>query len=89
MSVPQMPLDQLLVLLEKLANKSLGLWDMPKGSEARLINVSENATYLVQGPNDYKAILRIHRENYHSRSCLLYTSPSPRDGLLSRMPSSA
>ena len=24
-----------------------------------------------------------------SSSCLLYTSPSPRDGLLSRMPSSA
>ena len=23
------------------------------------------------------------------KSCLLYTSPSPRDGLLSRMPSSA
>ena len=29
---------------------------------------------------------------YHTdgvESCLLYTSPSPRDGLLSRMPSSA
>ena len=25
----------------------------------------------------------------HPKSCLLYTSPSPRDGLLSRMPSSA
>ena len=25
----------------------------------------------------------------HAKSCLLYTSPSPRDGLLSRMPSSA
>ena len=25
----------------------------------------------------------------NKRSCLLYTSPSPRDGLLSRMPSSA
>ena len=25
----------------------------------------------------------------HLRFCLLYTSPSPRDGLLSRMPSSA
>ena len=25
----------------------------------------------------------------HTRACLLYTSPSPRDGLLSRMPSSA
>ena len=28
----------------------------------------------------------IRSENMH---CLLYTSPSPRDGLLSRMPSSA
>ena len=26
---------------------------------------------------------------YHIKICLLYTSPSPRDGLLSRMPSSA
>ena len=26
---------------------------------------------------------------YHHNPCLLYTSPSPRDGLLSRMPSSA
>ena len=26
---------------------------------------------------------------YHAQCCLLYTSPSPRDGLLSRMPSSA
>ena len=29
------------------------------------------------------------RSNAFSKSCLLYTSPSPRDGLLSRMPSSA
>ena len=27
--------------------------------------------------------------NPNSTACLLYTSPSPRDGLLSRMPSSA
>ena len=26
---------------------------------------------------------------YKRNTCLLYTSPSPRDGLLSRMPSSA
>ena len=26
---------------------------------------------------------------YNDYTCLLYTSPSPRDGLLSRMPSSA
>ena len=31
-----------------------------------------------------------HYETYQGLcSCLLYTSPSPRDGLLSRMPSSA
>ena len=29
------------------------------------------------------------QEVARSRGCLLYTSPSPRDGLLSRMPSSA
>ena len=29
-----------------------------------------------------------HKFNEH-KTCLLYTSPSPRDGLLSRMPSSA
>ena len=30
-----------------------------------------------------------HEMPAEARSCLLYTSPSPRDGLLSRMPSSA
>ena len=29
------------------------------------------------------------RLTYLAQDCLLYTSPSPRDGLLSRMPSSA
>ena len=29
------------------------------------------------------------RQQTERRTCLLYTSPSPRDGLLSRMPSSA
>ena len=28
-------------------------------------------------------------EKIQEKNCLLYTSPSPRDGLLSRMPSSA
>ena len=36
-------------------------------------------------------IVHIGLGNFHRahQSCLLYTSPSPRDGLLSRMPSSA
>ena len=31
----------------------------------------------------------LHKEIWQWKDCLLYTSPSPRDGLLSRMPSSA
>ena len=40
--------------------------------------------------NPQKMIEDVHAMNAHMAiSCLLYTSPSPRDGLLSRMPSSA
>ena len=34
---------------------------------------------------DFKA----KKANYNRKGCLLYTSPSPRDATLSRMPSSA
>ena len=35
-------------------------------------------------------IVKIFKESFSKeKDCLLYTSPSPRDGLLSRMPSSA
>ena len=36
-----------------------------------------------------KDALKARAAAYQYISCLLYTSPSPRDGLLSRMPSSA
>ena len=37
----------------------------------------------------YNNASMIIRKGMHQNICLLYTSPSPRDGLLSRMPSSA
>ena len=46
-----------------------------KTREKAIIAKGENSNYI----NDYPQDLY----------CLLYTSPSPRDGLLSRMPSSA
>eukprot|EP01016_Furgasonia_blochmanni_P005102 TRINITY_DN11980_c0_g1_i1.p1 TRINITY_DN11980_c0_g1~~TRINITY_DN11980_c0_g1_i1.p1 ORF type:complete len:100 (+),score=24.53 TRINITY_DN11980_c0_g1_i1:64-363(+) len=50
---------------------------------ARLIGMDQKSevivTYTVEGLAVAKALM----------GCLLYTSPSPRDGLLSRMPSSA
>ena len=39
--------------------------------------------------NDQVASLQTHPTPWCVGCCLLYTSPSPRDGLLSRMPSSA
>ena len=40
---------------------------------------------------DYKTTLKLKKENYFKggKTCLLYTSPSPRDRTRSRMPSSA
>ena len=48
------------------------------------------------GQSDFKspkhavdAAIQALKDGHHGYTCLLYTSPSPRDGLLSRMPSSA
>lgn len=65
-----MPLEVLLKHLDRLANTSLTLWDLPDNATARLINVSENATYLVEAEGGHKSILRVHRENYHSRRAI-------------------
>ena len=43
-------------------------------------NVKRNIEYISDGKVEVDLI---------TNTCLLYTSPSPRDGLLSRMPSSA
>ena len=39
--------------------------------------------------NQFIGMLGMHGTYEANNACLLYTSPSPRDGLLSRMPSSA
>src|SRR5665647_2421485 len=43
----------------------------------------------LQNPQCVFQIMKKHLSRYDIKTCLLYTSPSPRDGLLSRMPSSA
>ncbi|RMD62498.1 MAG: aminoglycoside phosphotransferase [Alphaproteobacteria bacterium] len=62
--------DALVATLARLANASLSLWDLEAGATARLINLSENATYLVETPSGGRTILRIHREGYHSRRAI-------------------
>ena len=42
----------------------------------------------VPSPNSDQVLIKVLGAGINN-TCLLYTSPSPRDGLLSRMPSSA
>ena len=57
--------------------------------------VEHNDDYQADGFYDYrsmtKSVIKLVEESRFDllEACLLYTSPSPRDGLLSRMPSSA
>ena len=77
----------------KDAKKVVDLW------ENDLVFDPEKAAEIAKNEGVEKAIaysLRIFQNNQIVLSkqeqiiaCLLYTSPSPRDGLLSRMPSSA
>ena len=65
-----MPLHAALPLLERLAQEALDLWDVPKGATAKLINVSENTTFLIEAAHGYKSVMRVHREAYHSRNAI-------------------
>ena len=44
--------------------------------------------HFIDGLRD-KCLGKLKNSPMRDKACLLYTSPSPRDGLLSRMPSSA
>ena len=59
-------LAKLLENMHKLAYEALELWHVPPNSKVRLINVSENITFLIEAISGYKAILRVHRAQYHS-----------------------
>ena len=47
------------------------------------------AGFPIASPGDFEAVTEISKVLKKSIPCLLYTSPSPRDRSLSRMPSSA
>ncbi len=69
-SFDALPYERQLELLHKLAAKSLGSYDLPAGAGVELINLSENATYRVDGPGDTRWALRVHREGYHSHAAI-------------------
>ena len=67
--------------------KKPGNWLMPCSIRDHWTNFRDKILTKNSKPEDEHAEQALKSEEYNS--CLLYTSPSPRDGLLSRMPSSA
>ena len=57
-------------------------------TQETLANAHTARAWFLDSPADESAIAN-HFVAVSTNTCLLYTSPSPRDGLLSRMPSSA
>lgn len=63
--------EQQLLRIDGLAQAALDLYDLPPRSYARMLNHSENTTYLVQSPHsDIRRILRVNRPGYHTKDAL-------------------
>ena len=72
-------------LLPREPYEATGRWD-DYGPNLFRLHDRKGGDYLL-GPTHEEMFTLMVKDLYSS--CLLYTSPSPRDGLLSRMPSSA
>jgi Ser/Thr protein kinase RdoA (MazF antagonist) len=52
----------------RFAQRAAVAYGCAPGSTVRLLNVSENATYLVEDPDAGPCVLRVHRLGYHSQA---------------------
>ena len=80
--------------LSQQFNQKMSDASLPKKGTYPLLESFGEYQGLVELENQVGDMLKKYRENLKTildliKNCLLYTSPSPRDGLLSRMPSSA
>ena len=88
--------NKMLALKEK-ADKEMSQYNMELKELARVIDhdrklrefMSRKDQERSQAHEEMEAMKRKREAEKSSESCLLYTSPSPRDATLSRMPSSA
>ena len=71
------------------SHQKLG-WDKLTNKIITRLSLRGNMIFILWGNSAQKKLYLIDdKKNKILSACLLYTSPSPRDGLLSRMPSSA
>ena len=71
----------------KFPNLFINNWSWHRYQKVLDEKLMLNASKRMEGEHDFFAFQKSGSNRINS--CLLYTSPSPRDGLLSRMPSSA
>jgi Ser/Thr protein kinase RdoA (MazF antagonist) len=63
-----LPTRQQLKRVEQLARQALPLYGLAAATEVKLLNYSENATFLVTSPDGVRRVLRINRPGYHPRA---------------------
>ena len=78
---------------ENFFNEAIKLYEKEKYEDARFL-FERNIVFNPKDANSYLYLAKIYNHEEDQRKeeynfCLLYTSPSPRDQLTSRMPSSA
>lgn len=61
-------IDLELAEFQQLIEDSLNLWPQAHGATATLLNVSENIMYRVESNSGFRAVLRLHRQNNHSKN---------------------
>ena len=59
-----------LAVLADLAARAQTHYDLPSGSTAGLLNLSENATYRIAAPDGRRWALRLHREGYQHEQAI-------------------
>ena len=52
------------------AREALAAYDVGPDADVALLNVSENATFLVTGPDGGRSVLRVHRLGYHTKTAI-------------------
>ena len=76
--------------LKGLARGALEHWGLPASSDVELINLSENATFLITPPSLERAVLRVGRPDYSSvrevSSELAWIEAIARDGVARTAP---
>jgi Ser/Thr protein kinase RdoA (MazF antagonist) len=61
---------EVLERVTRCAQQALGAYGCHPAATVRLLNVSENATYLVEDPDAGLSVLRVHRLGYHTEPAI-------------------